>query len=136
MTNILLNIAFLLTASILLNEAPSVERTAEDLELLSDNFENLIDDGWHTAKVTYSNPKKITKTNSKLKVQVQDDKVIKIELGNGKILHEREPQSDYLYSGGLLNFEFDLRIKEKIARTSVKIQSEHGNLSFYEIAIL
>lgn len=136
MTNILINIAFLVSASILLKEVPSVESTTEDLELLSDNFDNLIDDGWHTAKVTYSNPKKITRTNSKLKVQVKNDKVIKIELVNGKILQAGEPQADYLYSGGLLNFEFDLRIKEKIARTSVKIQSEHGNLSFYEIAIL
>ncbi len=136
MKGILISIAFFTAASVILNEACPEEYISEDLELLVDKPDSFIVDGWYTAKVTYSNHKKITRTTSKLKVQIQDNKVIKIELGNGKILQAGEAQSDYFFSGGLLNFEYDLRIKEKKARTSVKIKGVNGNLSFYEIAII
>jgi len=112
----------------------------EDLVIASKiesvNPDSLLNDGWYTAQITYSNHKKITKTTSKLKVQVSNDKVVKIELSNGKVLEANESNSDYFFSGGVLNFEYDLRIKSTIAKTSVKIKYNNGELSFYDIAIL
>ena len=136
MKGIFMSFAFFVMASIVFNEAWSIENTSKELELLVEKSENIMNDGWYTAKVTYSNHQKLSKTISKLKVQVQNDKVIKIQLTNGKILEATKEHSDYYYSGGVLNFEFDLHIKEKLAKTAVKIKEENGNLSFYDIAIL
>jgi hypothetical protein len=94
-----------------------------------------LEDGWYPAKVTYSSHKKITKTTSTLKVEVQNNKVVKIDLGNGKILHEGENQTGYFYSGGVLSFDFDSESKTTIATTSVIIKDTKGNLSFYAIRI-
>jgi hypothetical protein len=102
----------------------TIAKTIDDLE-----------DGWYPAKVTYSSHKKITHTTSTLNVEVQNNKVIKIDLGNGTILHEGENQSGYYYSGGVLSFDFDSQSKATIATTSVIIKDTNGSLSFYAIKI-
>ena len=92
-------------------------------------------DGWYPATVNYSNPKKITMVTSKLKVEVKNDKVIKIDLGNGRVLKATSPEADYVYSGGNLSFEFDRQSQKSVATTSVKIKSSNGKLIIYHIRI-
>jgi hypothetical protein len=136
MKGIIITFALGALAFVIIDIAWSVDHTTPIPAIFNDETDSLLDDRWYTAIVTYSNHKKILKTTSDLKVEVKNNKVIKIDLGNGKILGSDEKESDYIYSGGVLSFEYDLRIKAKITKTSIKIKEVNGNLSFYDILIL
>jgi hypothetical protein len=95
-----------------------------------------LEDGWRSATVTQSSHKKIDQSTSEMKVMVKKNKVVQIDLGNGKILHDGENESGYFFSGGVLSFEFDIASNSTIATTSVIIKDAGGNLSFYVIRIV
>ena len=136
MKSILLSLAFFVFISIIFEEDPPINQPIDGIEIPVDKSDSLLEDGWYTATVIYSNHKKIATTTSELKVQVKNNQVVKIDLSNGKILEAGDGKSGYLYSGGVLNHEYDTQIKEKIFKTSVKIKEADGVMSFYEIRII
>lgn len=69
-----------------------------------DRIDNVLEDGWYEATVTYNNPNSGKKSVYTLNVKVFDDKVTTIRFGNEGSLHSGYNSSGYTYSGGNLTF--------------------------------
>lgn len=90
---------------------------------------NKIQDGWYEATVEYSNYSTGTRSKYTLDVEVKDDRVVTISFGNGKSVHTGYNSSGYIYSGGSLDFEYNLNNQATSATTKVTITT--GSSTYY-----
>ena len=85
-----------------------------------------IDDGWYTAKVSYTNYKTSYKARYTLDVAVKNDRVTVISFPDGGSLHTGYNNSGYTYGGGTLFFERNYSGDIIAASTTVDIYNLDG----------
>lgn len=88
-----------------------------------------ISDGWYEATVKYSNSNTYTRSTYTLNVQVEADRVVKIDFGNGGSVHSGYNNSGYYYSGGYLDFQYDYNRNIVGATTRVTVQKGSAYLT-------
>ncbi len=93
-----------------------------------------IENGWYEATVSYFNPKTFTKSNYRLNVKVEYNRVTAIDFGNGGSVHAGYNNSGYSYSGGTLSFRRDYSGNIVSASTRVTI-TEGYESTYYDIVI-
>ncbi len=103
-------------------------------EYFVSNFSTGIEEGWYQATIKYENSKTGTYETYSLKVQVQYDKVVKIDFGNGGSVHSGYNNEGYIYTGGSLSFEKDYNGNTTAAATTVTISDSNG-LRYFKIRI-
>lgn len=89
-----------------------------------------IEDGWYEATIKYSNSNTYTRSTYTLNVQVQSDRVVRIDFGNGGSVHSGYNNSGYYYSGGYLNFSYDFNGNIVGATTRVTVQRGTAYLTY------
>lgn len=87
-------------------------------------------DGWYEATVKYSNSNTYTRSTYTLHVEVSSNRVIKIDFGDGGSVHSGINNSNYYYSGGFLNFQYDLDRNIIGATTRVTVQRGNTHLTY------
>lgn len=98
--------------------------------LSSQNIEN----GWYEAIVSYNNPSTFQKSNYRLSVKVEYNRVVAIDFGNGGSIHSGVNNSGYSYYGGYLNFQRDFNGQITSASTQVSVLDANGT-RYYDIKI-
>ena len=92
--------------------------------------ESSIPDGWYASTVKYYNTSTGTKATYTLNVKVEYNKVVMIDFGNGGSVHNGYNNEGYIYSGGLLSFEYNSRGNIVGAETDVSISDSDGYRKF------
>lgn len=89
-----------------------------------------VEDGWYEATVKYSNSETYTRSTYTLNVEVESNRVVKIDFGNGGSVHSGYNNSGYYYSGGNLNFQYDFNRNIIGATTRVTVQRGGAYLTY------
>lgn len=102
-------------------------------DALSISFQS-IENGWYEAMVAYNNPKTYQRSNYRLSVKVENNRVTAIDFGNGGSVHTGYNNSGYSYYGGNLTIQKDFngRITSATAKVSV---SDTNGVRYYDITI-
>ena len=93
-----------------------------------------IENGWSEASVGYYNPKTYQRSNNRLDVKVEYNRVTIIDFGKGGYVHSGFQKSGYAYFGGSLMFQKDFNGKITSATTQVSIVDTNGT-RYYDIKI-
>ena len=95
---------------------------------------NGIEDGWYKATVEYYHYGTGTRSTYTLNVEVEYDKVVTIDFGDGSV-HSGYNNSGYTYTGGFLSYrkDYDGNITE--ATTRVSIYTQAGSTITFDILI-
>lgn len=89
-----------------------------------------IKNGWYQATVKYFNSNTYTRSTYTLNVEVEYNRVVKIDFGNGGSVHSGYNNSDYYYSGGQLMFQYDYNRNIIGATTRVTVQKGNAYLTY------
>jgi hypothetical protein len=95
-----------------------------------------IENGWHTATIVCFNSNTFTQSRYSLNVQVENNRVIAIDFGNGILVHAGENNSGYVYSDGYLSVDRGFNNNHIIGVSGqVKITWSAGNMIIYDVKI-